>query len=236
MIQNNKNKREKKARKNKNNRSAQSGAQLLQQIDTFGAVRFSPRQIWPTALIATLKYQDGTTQRTNVASNYNSWRYRMNSAYDPDPALGTGSLSGFVELSTLYNNYKVLSFAVEAEVANRDTQPYNLVVCPTIKDVGLAYSGTYELGEFPRGKHRGFSAMGGMDRAKLTTKVNLPEFVGTAQYEFDPAYSAAVTTNPTTIVYMNVGFYGTVNQVNGVFSSCLCRYEILFYNRSDPLT
>jgi len=214
------------------------GSMKLQQIDTMGAVRAPPSQVMFDRYVAVLRYSDGTTQRVNAAANFMSWRYRMNNAFDPDPALASGSLSGFTELAAIYLNYKVLSFTCHTSLANRDAQPYNVVTAPTKPDVGLAYSGTYELGEFPYGRTRTMSIAGGMDQVHMSTTVNLSKFIGTAAYEFDPAFAGSTTSSstPTNLVYFNVGFYGNVNQINGVFNGTRLEYEIMFYNRAILLT
>jgi len=190
------------------------------------------RNLAPQRTIVVLKYQDPTNTRSNVGGYPCTWRYRMNSAYDPDPALGSGSLSGFTEWAAFYYNYRVLSFQYEINLTNNESFPVVIVSSPTNNDVGLNYTNLTQISELQYGKSRCLSPKGGQDRIRYQGKLLLSDVLGDDSYYYDPNYYSAVTSNPSNLLYFNVGFGDNSNvQVNGVGCFIRLSYEVEFFDR-----
>jgi hypothetical protein len=187
----------------------------------------------PDSVLVSLYYQDTQVVRNNAGFFFTSWRYKMNSAFDPDPLIGSGSLSGFNEWATMYTTYRVIGFSYQISIANMDSFPYLVVICPSLTDVGSNYANTDQLSEFPYGRKSLISAKGGMDKCSLNGLVNLPALEGSATYYQSNEFASLISTNPSTIRYFNIGASAPVVMVNGVFISVRLKYEVLFYRRTN---
>lgn len=191
------------------------------------------RDVASDSMLVTLHYNDSTINRNNAGNPYCSWRYRMNSVYDPDPSLGTGAISGFNEYAAIYSTYRVLAFRYQIIVANDETFAVQLYTCSTTADVGLNSANTPDFGEIKGSRTALLSGKGGQDRVKMIGSVDLPKFFG-ASYLYDSTFNAAVTGNPATILYHNVGFYaGSTNLVSGVTIAVKLSFDVLFYRRQN---
>jgi hypothetical protein len=188
----------------------------------------------PDCAVVDLFYQETVPLRNNAGSQYISWRYRLNSAYDPDPALASGALSGFIEYAAQFSIYRVLSNSWEVKISNREAFPITTVVCPTPVDVGLNYVNVDQLPEFPYGKSNDCSASGGLDRCVFQGSIDLEKLFGSTSWRADTGVAALINANPTTLMYLNIGAYagGTVF-VNGIFASVRVRYRVHFYRRTN---
>lgn len=132
-------------------------------------------------------------------------RYRMNSAYDPDPALGGGALSGFNQWAAMYLRYRVLAFEYKISFINNCAQPFVITYCPSKNDFGAGYANPLDFAELPYGGSRVASAKGGMDRASIQGSVDLVKYSGYTGYLYDDVTSSLVTSNPATLFYWNFG-------------------------------
>jgi hypothetical protein len=160
----------------------------------------------------------------------------MNSAWDPDPLLSSGSLSGYAEWAAFYFNYRVVKFSYDVTLSNLETHPVSTVCAPTTADLGSNYSNTPQISEFPYGKMSIMSAATGMDRCRFTGTIDLPKFLGDPQfYRGDLLFQSATGTNPGNLLYMNFGAYSGINFANGIFVSARLGYLVeFFYKRTLP--
>lgn len=78
----------------------------------------------PDTLRTHLRFKDQELSRFNAAgAQFSVFYLRFNNLFDPDPALGTGSVSGFTELCALYNKYRVLAVEIEWQLGNFGNAP-----------------------------------------------------------------------------------------------------------------
>jgi len=185
----------------------------------------------PDAVLVDLYYQDGTETRNNAGGLVLSWRYRNNSVYDPDPLLGTGSISGFVEWAAFYDRYRVIEFSYDLDIVNMETFPVVVSAAPTLLDVGANYASTIDFPAFPYGSKRVLGTSAGQGRSRLSGQLNLAMFEGSPAYYTDSAFSSVITGNPTNVRYMNFGIVPQAALVNGVFISCRLGFRVLLYER-----
>jgi hypothetical protein len=186
----------------------------------------------PDSVLVDLYFQDTTFTRNNAGSTICSWRYRINSAFDPDPLLGSGSLSGFVEWSLMYTHYRVVEFGYDVQISNQESFPMIVLCAPSLPDVGANYPSVDQLSEFPYGRKNIISAKTGNDRCRFKGKVDIARLEGTKEAIYDSTFASQVTTNPAQLRFFNVGFSGGTNiLVNGVMNSSRFMYRTLFFAR-----
>jgi hypothetical protein len=191
------------------------------------------------AIIVDLIYFDQTYSRTQNGFAFLSYRMRMNSAFDPDPALSSGAIPGFTDWANLYNSYRVLVFKYDIEVSNQEAFAIDVLTAPSTTDLGLNYTNSYDLLGNPFGKSHTLSAMGGMDKARFRGTIDLGQFSGNlVQYCGDDAFGSGVGTNPASIIYMNVAAVATLtfNTGKGIFTKGKFEYTVLFYGRKIQTT
>jgi hypothetical protein len=186
------------------------------------------------SVLVDLVYIDQTYQRTNNGFAVNTWRMRMNSVYDPDPALGTGALPGYSIWASIYSSYRVIKFHYDVELCNLEATPNDVVVCPTTADVGANYTNAYDLFANPFAESHALSMTGGMDRCKMRGTIDLGNFYGnTLQYVGNDAFGSGVGTNPGTMFYLNIGGVSANNYTSskGYSTRSLFTYTTLFTKR-----
>lgn len=214
------------------------GRTVALALATVKGVIALPRNYFaPDAILVELVYTDNTLVRNNAGSAYQSWRLRMNSAYDPDPALGTGALPGFTEWAAIYRNYRVLKFDYDWKVSNKDAFPQVVCGAPSQADLGLDYSNLVDFAGQPGGVSGEISALGGMDSETLRGSIDLGEYTGNAvQFLGNDGFGSSTSANPANLLYFNWGNFAGSNLVNGISSRLVCRYTILMYSRGTLLT
>jgi hypothetical protein len=184
------------------------------------------------SLFVKLFYNDTTLLRNNVGGTVCSWRYRMNSAYDPDPALGTGAITGFNEYAAMYDRYRVTKCSIDIEIANLESFAMEIIFAPTLLDVGANYSGVGSMPEYPYGKKKVLSLAGGKDNGTLRFTSTVARIEGSKSAYTDLLFSAVVNTNPTNTRWFNVGYITGGNVlVKGVFAVVRLAYEVQFTER-----
>lgn len=193
------------------------------------------RSVFDDSIIVSLHYNDPAMSRNNASALLCSWRYRMNSVYDPDPLVGSASVSGFTEWSSIYSTYRVIEFKYEITIANQEAYPLQVSVCPTQFDLGANSTAVPEFGEAKYGRQTIISTTGGQDRCRMIGKINLTKFFGPS-YLYDATFNSAVTSNPSTLLYFNIGLYTPSVLVKGVVTSVRLTYVTQFYRRQNVFT
>jgi hypothetical protein len=194
-------------------------------------------QSFPDNVVTTLVYQDTILNRNNVGGLVCSWRYRLNSVFDPDPLLGSGAISGFAEWAGIYTHYRVLSYTYDFSVANNETFPLMVVAAPTLPDIGSNTSNLDQLPEVPYGRKSLLSAKGGQDRTRIRGHISIAKLEGSMEPLTDSSFSSQVTTNPVMLRFMNFGFTGgSVPLVNGVLVSVRMKFRTQFFARQPIFT
>jgi hypothetical protein len=186
------------------------------------------------SVLVDLKYVDQTYQRTNNGFATNTWRMRMNTVYDPDPALGSGALPGYSIWASIYSSYRVLEFHYDVEICNLEATPNDAVVCPTTADVGANYTSAYDFLANPFAESHALSMAGGMDRCRMKGSIDLGNFYGNPlQYVGNDAFGSGVGTNPSSMFYFNIGGVSANNfsTSKGYSTKSVFTYTTLFTRR-----
>jgi len=193
-------------------------------------------QIMPDRIRVQLVYSDPNQQRASVANNYSAWVFRVNSAYDPDPLIASGGISGFNELANFYYFYRVDAVSVDIEAGNEDDFCYTLGMCPTgtVNPGPLLSSrgACVDLLENPRSVQVLMPSSGG-PVARMKAHYDLASIFGDRnQYLSDHDFTSAVGASPIFQLWLGLVLYtnGVVG-VNGVTISTRLLFNIEFYNR-----
>lgn len=222
-------------RANKKSGNKRKRAQKIRLVSLTDRITLPPKQsIMPLTKTVQLHYVDGTLVRNNAASNYLTFNLRFNSAYDPDPLLLTGGISGFAELAQFYTYYRVMKTQVSWSVSNKETFPVS---------VGYLCSGapllintqTKAINILENGLSVGpalLSSNGGQDRIMLTNSYDLPTIWGNTQnYLGSDSFGALTNTNPNGIIMGQFVAYSSNNFVNGIDSNLRLTMSVKFYGR-----
>jgi len=197
-----------------------------------GNVVTMPRLMFaPETVVVDLVYPDVAYSRNNVSSTFLSWRYRANSIYDPDPALGSGSVPGYTFWASGYNAYVVLGLGYDISISNMEGSAVDVVAWPTVTDVGLNYAGTGEMFGNPHASQNTVSAKGGMDRCRLRGTVDLGKFYGNPT-QYISSFGGTFGANPVPI-YFNVGGVspGAFTSGNGLDVRVTLTYRVAIFSR-----
>jgi hypothetical protein len=205
------------------------------------------RRLGPPRSVFTMSYPSSRKVRlvfvegfaiTEGAAGAGAFRYlRLNSAYDVDTTLGSTSTPGFAEWSAFYNNYRVWSTAVSAEVtvsgggtgavatvalvpnALQATLPTNPVIWPVQ----------------PQSLHRNILAAtsGGHNKATFRKRYDIASLfrVTRSQFSNDFDFTATTSANPARQAYLAFTVYG--NASSSAFAAVYQVYvsmEIEFFN------
>jgi hypothetical protein len=186
-----------------------------------------------TTMTAWLKYDDTSIVRTNVGATFVGWRYRMNSAFDPDPLLGTGALPGFNEYASFYVAYRVVDFAWSITLTNDELFPMTTYAVPLNQDPGPNPSNGLTLAANYKGSVRGLSAIGGPN-ARFSGRVNLANMFGIAGYNYDDDFNAGVAANPSVPLFFLVGAQTPAPlTVSGLVITVRLSFRVIFNRRKN---
>jgi hypothetical protein len=232
-----------KIMKNNKRKTTKTSAQMSSIEATLSHMRRVERiprnYLVSDAIIVDLIYFDSTYTRVNAGNAYMSYRMRMNSIYDPDPALGTGAIPGYTQWASFYNNYRVLVFKYDLEVSNQEAFPQDVLVCPSRSDLGTNYVSIYDFLGNPRGKSHTISSTGGQDKCRFSDKIDLGQYYGNpSQYLGDDGFGGSVGGNPGVMMFFNIATLSTANQTaaKGIFTKGKYTYTVLMHGRSIQTT
>jgi len=187
----------------------------------------------------TLAYADNNINRNNAGSKYMYYRFRANSVYDPDPLLGSGAISGFSEYTNFYRRYLVTDIKVTWIVTNLESFPISLVMIPSTIDLATTVTDANDVLDNMENQwsvFRKVSAAGGMDRAVIRKRYNLPAFHGLKKEYYDSMqYSGLGLANPPVMYFINFMAASTTNFVNGIDSTLQIQYKVRWYERQNNL-
>jgi hypothetical protein len=191
-------------------------------------------KVVPDKFITNLDYK-GVTVHLNTGSSFCQWRYRT-SAYDPDPALGTGALGGYSEIAALYKQYRVLAIEYDMYFANLEAFAQQIVVAPFTSDPGSNTVSGDQMSNETYSQSRILDAKGGQDRTVIKGVFRPQDLFGSKnQYLLGDNYSSIVTTNPATPLYLGVCYASTngsnMTASNGVALVIKLTYVVEFFQR-----
>lgn len=194
-----------------------------------------PRNMFMTdCVVVDLTFPDVVFNRNNSGAALLSWRYRMNSVFDPDPGVSSGAVPGHIEWASFFLLYRVLHMSYTIDVSNLETSPVDVVSFPSQDDLGLNYSGLIEAFGNPYANQGIISAKGGMDRIRLNGGIDLGKFYGLAtQYIGNDAYGASTSGNPSAFMYINIGGVSAVNFTvgNGLDVRITLKFTVFYHKR-----
>jgi len=172
-------------------------------------------------------------------------RWRVNSAFDPDPLLGGGTLAGFPEIAAIYQVYRVEHFRVRFEIAaNEPSVPVNFSLIFRDSDPGLTiatYADAQNASEVSptTGPNIIGQTTGSSVFRSSWYKIQPSSILGNPMaYYADNDYSAAVTTNPASLVYMAFILMSTgagVNLTNGAEVTMFMEFTVRFFGHKNIL-
>jgi len=188
-------------------KSSHGGAKIPIMLGCEGLDKIPPKNLaYPEGFLVHMKYTDPQGVLNNAAALFASVRFRMNSVYDPDPTLGGGTVDGYTFYSTIYGRYRVVGFKYKIAFDNNDAFEKRAICWPSMIDLGSNYSATDQASELPYSKMKVLSSKGGGSQTKVISGfVPLAQFYGEASYNTGETSLSNYNSNPSLILYFNVG-------------------------------
>jgi len=221
---------------NSSNRNNKGGADVSSVPVMQGERRITRlHHLVPDKVIVPLRYvYNGVI--TQAGFNTASKSFKMNSAFDIDPSVGSQAIPGFAEWAAFYQNYRVRRVKFKVEMLFRDnTGPLTGsmgVVCPAITPFS---ANTFTIANWEQAFSK-ICVLTSINGKPIVMRGNygLHQLVGDPACYTDDDYAAATSTNPANLVFLHVGI--STEPVSGVMTNGLgLRCEIYqdteFYNR-----
>jgi len=181
-----------------------------------------------------LRWTDQTIIRPFPSgSNSLNWAIRS-SAYDPDPALGTGAIPGFVEMANLYLSYRVHAMTVNLLHVNQDIQGVILGVFPSNVGYNVNSLNQADILEYTSNVHSKSVVTGGVNgqnRSSLRVRASGKSLVG-PDYATNLEYTGSTSGNPSSVYWLNFAATSMNNPFafNQTFRNSIV-YEVEFFER-----
>lgn len=192
----------------------------------------------PSDVIVTLRYADPTLTRMAAALQWGYFQLRINNLYDPDPLVGGGSVTGFVDWCGLYRKYRVLAAELVWEVSNLNTSPVSVYIYQgTDTVVPTTLDGTINLSENPRSTRVLTLAPqgGGRSTGTLRCRFNIGRSYGsTREYIANENFvgeGGSAPAGPGTNLFALLSAYSNTNLTNGIYSNLRVHYTVNFFDR-----
>lgn len=152
----------------------------------------------PQRYITKLKYATTTT----LSSLITSWRYNLNSLYDPDRTGGGHQPYGFDQLAGLYNRYRVIGCHYRIECYNTGGTIVKLVAVPSNEE--FYPSDAQHAIETSRARY--IVQAPGASVQQLQGYVSIPSLVGRtkSQYMADDRFQSDVGSSPLELAILNL--------------------------------
>lgn len=175
---------------------------------------------------------------TNNGFTYANDRWKLNSAYDFDPTIGSTAVAGFSEAAAIYSMYRVLSVKMTVDFSNQEAFPATCWICYVasfVGDPGANSSGALDWMMNPYSRRKLCSQAGGMDRGRFIESKSLASLSGSSSYLTDDSFASLCTTNPATILYAVIGAdasgANTFTTGKGFALSITAELTVQFYGR-----
>jgi hypothetical protein len=166
-----------------------------------------PGIVFPDSTVAELIFYTSPVM-TNNGNVYANDRWKLNSAYDFDPTIGSTAIAGFSEAAGIYSMYRVLHVKMTIDFTNQEAFPATCWVAfnaSFVGDPGANSSGAIDWMMNPYSKRKLCSQAGGVDRGRFSESMSLARLSGSSSYLTDDNFAALCTTNPATILYAVIG-------------------------------
>jgi len=181
-----------------------------------------PGRILPSRVVLRTGWSNIYANTSFSAGSYELYQYRINSPYDPDYTLGIGDLSdfGWTELSALYKFYRVLKTTIELELSGIAARSYVFTAFPS-NDVSVSAADVQLWPQWPYSRSKVVGLGTGKGRETLRIKLDPAVFTGARNYRTDDNYASSVASNPSNVVYLNVGIVN-INSATAASAGDLC--------------
>lgn len=196
--------------------------------------------IMPPSISRQLNYIDSVYTRNNSGANWIIFSYRINDLYDPDPAILTGSISGFKELMSFYNYYQVNHFRCNMKIFNNEAYAIIYGGVFSIQNLSLSLSSRDDAVNALESNYstraRLLSAKGGLDHEDVVFALQPRQLLGNPKiYDGSPLYSGAGLSSPNVQLWLNiiVASPNATPLANGVTTSISMYYKAKFYARTN---
>lgn len=187
------------------------GAEQSHVLAVFNHTRI-PRSLasntpFPPQMRRRMRYLDPSLIYKNAANSFFIREFRVNSLFDPDPLLGGGSVSGYGELSQMYNRNIVTHIRMRAVMVNleptavvgayiifRDVQPSLLITSfnDAISSAEVA----------PATRVRMLGTVAGQPKGNLSASIPLASILGRPlEYLTDVGYASNINVDPPQVLW-----------------------------------
>jgi len=199
---------------------------------------------FPPFEVVNLSY-DEPTLVLNAASSFIVREFRLNSAYDFDPLLGGGTMSGYNAMVARYSTYHVEGTKIKYTVVSnepalpvtfgiiyRDTQPST-----TITSYALAQSA---LAQAPTSGYQMVGQTTGMSVYRSPTyRLSPSDVIGKPlTYNSEQGYDGQAGSNPLQLIWCAIivlGITSATNLTNGIILSLNAKLRTRFYSLNNTL-
>jgi len=236
-------KRNKKKNPNYNTRSTKlfkivQGDDQVYVDDQSRVISYVPRLLAPKSVQLRLTYPDPQIARTRGAAGVTNWSLQ-GSAFDPDPALGSGSIPGYNEWKAFYNHYRIVGLGVRGSVSHVETSPVKFTIVPysgtliTNNSINTA-TAIYDLDGNPMSRNYVMSqSSGGPNVLKFNHHWSYSEIVGDDIYLLDDLYTAPNNGNPTRMCFLlfAAAVMTGANFATGILQNLEFDLDVEFFDR-----
>lgn len=181
----------------------------------------------PARYITKMKYSDVAS----TSAGNTSWRFNLNSVFDPNRT-GTGHQPyGFDQLAALYNRYRVIATSYTITCSST-TAPIRYAVIPC--NESKTFGSLSEICENPRSRFM-LQNPGGPLR-QIHGKTYLPALVGRtkAQYMADDRYQAITSADPAELAVLHIAA-ATIGDTFQAVDLCITMEFLVEFFDLNPL-
>jgi len=190
------------------------------------------RTFMPPAMRTKLTFQK-TINFNNTGTAHANIRFAPTFLYDVDPTLGSTSMAGFAELTTIYRYYRMRSCKYVVSAASDDVSPSVLCVCPVNFDPGVNAAGFQAYLSNPISKHTTITSQ---TPRVIRGKFSLSQFGGVNEELIPDAYSGTSTTSPANNIWLFIGNSIPGTMTNGISADIALTIEADFFEIASPAT
>ncbi len=159
-------------------------------------------------ILSTLKYNT-PVNLSNAATAGSSFKFKINSLFDPEDPVGGHQPYGFDTVANIYSRYTVIRVGYDIEFCGTNDRLLVGIIFSSQSPTSVTTNATYQLAaESPFSYSKALSYTGGRP-ARFTGSVTINELLGITpgQLIADDQFTAAVTADPSQLAYMMLYSY-----------------------------
>jgi hypothetical protein len=193
---------------------------------------------FPSSMTRRLVYNEPTLILTASLLPYLVKEFKMNSAYDIDPAIGGGTVAGFNAMTHIYDQYQVVNFRIRYEVSNIELFPVSFALVFKDSQPSLAVASWTDARNLMEaapttGPHVVSGSAGYNVYRSPWYKIKPATVLGNPLQYNDIQYSSSVTSDPNQLVWAAIVLTcpnSTLNLTNGACVSVFIEQTVRFYS------